>query len=230
MHLVWRQRRARGLTLALFASCSFRFVRRLSGRFPLSLSTLTTFNNDDLTRTFLSVNVGAGYPEVSLSPYTRRVSSSFSPSPFSLCRSNYILNFSSTHLITQLQNLTERLNTLLTSLHLPPYYKTPLFHTSIAWALLEPRTTVKPASSTSSSTTKSTPELSTSATRALTEPPTSESNKTTTDFPRVARIPPSLLDSLEEEFGAAMRKESYWTVREMRMRSGGVVTRFPFGR
>ncbi|CED82817.1 upf0406 family protein [Phaffia rhodozyma] len=142
---------------------SLRDVVRTIKSFPLSFSTLSVFKNDDNTRTFLSIDVGAGFPE--------------------------------------LEVLTESLNKSLDKHHLPPYYTSPRFHTSIAWALLTP------SSNPSSHLPKST--LIPSIQHDRSNKPDQKS------FPSIEGIPPDLVKKLDEKFGDRIRKEGPWLVDEV---------------
>ena len=86
-------------------------------RFQLSFTSFAELQNDEGTRTFLTLEIGAGHPEVRFLLRS------------AIQRLNYIT--------FKLQKLCSDLAPLLQSLRQPSYYSAPRFHTSIAWALLD---------------------------------------------------------------------------------------------
>ena len=86
----------------------------LGTSFHVSFTTLSELTNDEKSRTFLTMDIGAGFPEASP------------------------LSFLKYHLFSCMQmcNLCEALSPALRSIRQQEYYTNPKFHASIGWALL----------------------------------------------------------------------------------------------
>lgn len=86
--------------------------------FKVSFTTLSELTNDEKTRTFLTMDIGAGFLEASF-------------------QVPVVVSYSSTY---QMRNLCEALSPALRTIRQQEYYPNPMFHASIGWALLLPPT------------------------------------------------------------------------------------------
>jgi len=148
-------------------------VAYTSKRFLASFSRLAVFCNDEKTRTFLSLEVGAGHD--------------------------------------RLRAMSNGLIKLLTYLRQKEYYTEPRFHASIAWALLSSEIDVSEADSSNITSRDglspdSVPRPNGDIPPFLggnSTPPTECTSKT---FPSTCRIPDSLVDRFEHEYGNELRR------------------------
>ncbi|KAG8922189.1 poly(U)-specific 3'-to-5' RNA exonuclease [Tulasnella sp. 417] len=142
---------------------------RAQNQFPLSFASISSFINDDRTRIFISVEVGAGH--------------------------------------TQLKQLTDSLTPSIKKLHQEPYYSTPRFHFSVAWALLKVE---QPPSNQDEG-------------EALDE---GEETGQSTTFPSISDIPESLLNDLNKEFGREIREGGNFMAEAIELKIGKVISTF----
>ncbi|KAG1743237.1 uncharacterized protein EDB91DRAFT_236691 [Suillus paluster] len=179
--VVGSSRRARELHLSLTRPIFLRAHQReefkqaiklIASRqtpFQASFATFSELTNDERTRAFLSLEIGAGHHE--------------------------------------LRNLLSALSPTLQSLRQRDFYSQPKFHVSIAWALLDPDTSVNgdvdvkgqplayesaiPAEGTSGNNLSSSGDIG-------------QSNKEfqTECFPRIPHFPSVLIPTLNQQFGA----------------------------
>ncbi|KAH9922637.1 uncharacterized protein B0H18DRAFT_1017184 [Fomitopsis serialis] len=160
--------------------------------FPASLASFSELTNDERTRTFLAVEIGAGHD--------------------------------------QLKILSDGLIPALRSLKQKEFYTEPRFHASFAWALLHgtypSATTTENSTSPSAAATPSPGPLSASMSTDPTHPE-SNSGKTAAEsspniFPTIPRFPPSLVHSLNDEFGEMLRARHVGTfdAREVHVKIG----------
>ncbi|KAG8949780.1 poly(U)-specific 3'-to-5' RNA exonuclease [Tulasnella sp. 424] len=142
---------------------------RTQNRFTLSFARISSFVNDENTRIFVSVEVGAGH--------------------------------------TELKQLTDSLTPFIKGLHQEPYYSTPRFHFSVAWALL------KTGEQGTAGTTKE---------EALDE----EEGLDDATFPSISDIPESLIDDLNKEFGHEIQECGSFTAETIELKIGKGVSAF----
>lgn len=142
---------------------------RTQDQFALSLASISSFVNDDKTRIFISVEVGAGH--------------------------------------AQLKQLTDALTPSIKRLHQEPYYSTPRFHFSVAWALLKEgeQQTAKQTSG-----------------EALDEGEGTDQPI----FPSVFDIPESLIDDLNKEFGREIREGGNFMAEAVELKIGKAISTF----
>ncbi|EJU03142.1 hypothetical protein DACRYDRAFT_115389 [Dacryopinax primogenitus] len=156
--------------------------------FELSLATLAGLENDHRTRGFLVAEVGAGFAE--------------------------------------LQALTTSLEPAITALRQETYYSEPRYHVSLGWALLGPST---PSSALSPSgdeqlganlhTTNSAPKQPQKESNELSDHPTQNGTLAKVPvFPTIPRLPPTLIPTLQAEYGNLIRQAI--PVGEVRVRIG----------
>jgi U6 snRNA phosphodiesterase len=152
--------------------------------FKASFATFSALNNDENTRTFLTLEVGAGHETVCLSP-------NFSANAITFPHSSYF----------QLSILANSLNPVLSALRQQGYYSKPRFHASIAWGLLDSLKGNEAQSSDSSPKT----DLSTTLPKAPPSPSenvsAAKSEIETALFPTIPCLPPSLIPNLIEKYG-----------------------------
>ena len=96
--------------------CSWSIYQFKPFRFTVSMANFATFENDERTRAFVSIEVGAGHSQV-------RVVWTF-------------LTYSSLVIYVQLADLSNSLSNMLNSLRQKVFYAEPRFHASFGWALL----------------------------------------------------------------------------------------------
>ncbi|KAH9829670.1 uncharacterized protein C8Q71DRAFT_789426 [Rhodofomes roseus] len=163
--------------------------------FSASLASLSELMNDERTRTFLAVDVGAGHD--------------------------------------QLKSMSDELIPTLRSLKQKGFYAEPRFHASFAWALLHRSSlsTVEGYSPSTSPAAISSPSpvlplpprvsVPSDDARPSTESP-AVSPRGIEDFPTIARFPPSLVPSLNAEFGERLRARHVGTfyAREVHVKIG----------
>jgi hypothetical protein len=145
-------------------------------RFILSFATLSELINDEKTRTFLTMEVGAGHHEVSLRLLPRNLYRQF----FQLC------------------SLVGALAPALRAIRQQEYYDNPRFHASIAWALLS-RTQDTSLESINSDNVCIHPAQS-----EYISPSTSTVEDSAEAFPTISGLPPELITSLIERYSARL--------------------------
>ncbi|KAG9027305.1 poly(U)-specific 3'-to-5' RNA exonuclease [Tulasnella sp. UAMH 9824] len=142
---------------------------RKQHQFVLSFAGISSFVNDDRTRIFISVEVGAGH--------------------------------------AQLTQLTDSLTPSIKRLHQEPYYSTPRFHFSVAWALLK-EGEQQIAEQTSG--------------EALDE----GEGTNQPIFPSIFDIPESLLGDLNKEFGREIRESGNFMAEAVELKIGKAISTF----
>lgn len=139
---------------------------------------LSELINDEETRTFLTIEVGAGHHGVSLQLFESR---------------------HHPHTCTQLRSLSDALTPALQAIRQQGYYPNPRFHASFGWALLhQPKGPLELKSVTSGNI--STPpavseEFQVSSSDCIAKVPEDGS------FPTISRLPPEVVKSLNECYG-----------------------------
>lgn len=167
-----------------------------------SFATFSNLTNDERTRTFLCLEVGAGHREVlsvvhaHLCPRARCW-----PEEPELTRR------------AQLRALSDALTPALRSFRQQEYYEQPRFHASFAWVLLD-----RPAARDSSSTSQSPEPLESLSFTSLSGDPASEDPKS---FPSIPRLPESIVPALNAELGPQLKGlTGTFDVGEVRIRIG----------
>ncbi|KAL6300092.1 hypothetical protein BKA93DRAFT_741212 [Sparassis latifolia] len=172
-------------------------MTRAHSEFTASFSMFAELTNDERTRIFLTLEIGAGHAE--------------------------------------LKALSDTLVPALRSIRQKEFYADPRFHASIAWALLDRSpSTPAPAQDFSSdiqSSTSSTYPLSTSEPTSPSEPVTplrGSQGSTMPQFPTIPDFPPTLVESLNREFGGTLvsRQVGMFQVGEVCVRIGKEVSRW----
>jgi U6 snRNA phosphodiesterase len=103
------------------------FFFRAWPRFKASFATFSELTNDEETRTFLTLEIGAGHNEVTFSNV------------------KFGAHFIIVDLSFQLRALSEALTPTLHSFRQKEFYTDPRFHASIAWALLDVKSNAVPS-------------------------------------------------------------------------------------
>lgn len=169
-------------------------------RFTGSFATIAALTNDEKTRSFLCLEVGAGHNEVRVFAHP--------------------LTFLNTHLLPQLRKLSDDLTPTLRSIRQKEYYAYPRFHASFAWALLDNASASTPLDISKTSA------LSRGVDRALSDPPCESSSHVTSldspdSFPTIPSLPDNLVPSLNDEFGKALLTTvGHFEVKELKVRIG----------
>jgi hypothetical protein len=135
---------------------------------------LSELINDEKTRTFLTIEVGAGHHGVSLQLFESR---------------------HHPHTCTQLRSLSDALTPVLQAIRQQGYYANPRFHASFAWALLHRPLELKSVTSDNICTPPAASEEFQVASSDCMA-------KTLEDgsFPTIACLPPEVLKSLNERY------------------------------
>jgi hypothetical protein len=154
------------------------FVDQYWISFVLSFATLSELINDEKSRTFLTIEIGAGHHEVNVQ----------------------LLGFvHRPHPCTQLRSLSDALTPALQAIRQQGYYANPRFHASFAWALLhQPRgpPELEPATSDSICTDPvASAELQSPSLDLITRAPEADS------FPTIECLPREAVKSLNEHYG-----------------------------
>jgi len=174
-------------------------------RFKLSFASFAELQNDEGTRTFLTIEIGAGHREVCF----------LFRSPIQ--RSKYIP--------FKLQKLCSDLAPLLQSLRQPSYYSAPRFHASIAWALLDP---VRRPSEGKVAAAVSLPTCMTDADLKIT---TSAESQIPNQFAVIAGIPEEVIQKLNSAFGDRLSSPGIgcFDAESISLKIGKDIASWPFG-
>ncbi|OJA21492.1 hypothetical protein AZE42_03281 [Rhizopogon vesiculosus] len=153
---------------------AIRLIASRQAPFQASFATFSEFTNDERTRAFLSIEVGAGHHE--------------------------------------LRNMLSALSPTLQSLHQRDFYSQPRFHVSIAWALLDPDTSVNgnvDAQGQPGTYEGATPAEGTSDNNFFGSGDNGESSKEPRieRFRSIPRFPSELIPTLHQRFGARVSSE-----------------------
>jgi len=136
---------------------------------------LSELINDEKTRTFLTIEVGAGHHEVSLQLFESR---------------------HHPHTCTQLRSLSDALTPALQAIRQQGYYANPRFHASFAWALLHrPLESKSVASDNICTPLAALEEFQVASSDCMAKTPED------TSFPTIPCLPPEALKSLNERYG-----------------------------
>ncbi|OAX39880.1 hypothetical protein K503DRAFT_810263 [Rhizopogon vinicolor AM-OR11-026] len=149
---------------------AIRLIASRQAPFQASFATFSEFTNDERTRAFLSIEVGAGHHE--------------------------------------LRNMLSALSPTLQSLHQRDFYNQPRFHVSIAWALLDPDTSMngnvdargQPGTYEGATPTEGTSDSSGDNGESSKEPRVER-------FRSIPRFPSELIPTLHQRFGARVSSE-----------------------
>lgn len=155
-------------------------------RFPASFATLAELTNDEQTRTFLTLEVGAGHLEAS-----------------SLFDIQYTPQFNVDH--SQFKTLCDAVTPILRKYRQKEFYSEPRFHASIAWALLA-NAAHKQLDSQSPST-----DVADDGPAIHDMEDKGKSKVVSTEYPTIPRFPPDLVSTLEAEFGSMLRSRHVGT-------------------
>jgi U6 snRNA phosphodiesterase len=147
--------------------------------------------NDERTRTFLTMEVGAGHDKVRLTLSCASLHTERSVS-------------SDGYFKLQLQDLAHLLAPTLRAIRQQEFFVEPRFHASIGWALLDhDRSVERTAASTSTPTCH----------------PPSE-NCTPRSFPTIPHFPPSLISTLNDKYGERLASVGALDVKEVYAKIG----------
>lgn len=177
-------------------------------RFTASFATLSELQNDEKTRTFLTMELGAGYQQVCVLP------ASFGSSVFSsvviLGTFRWLTGF---FLYSQMSTLADALTPALQGIRQQMYYVKPRFHASIGWALLHAAGQRRAAASASDelhsdsicTPSKSSPseeQLERQHTLSMTLP--SQASMSIEIFPTIEGLPADNVRRLNDRYGSQL--------------------------
>ncbi|KAK7021220.1 U6 snRNA phosphodiesterase [Favolaschia claudopus] len=134
--------------------------------FTASFAHVSELINDERTRIFLALEVGAGHHE--------------------------------------LATLTSSLTPTLQAMRQQEFYSSPRFHASIGWALLGGKDNVEPPNSSDSTNFTTNIDLDQPSLSSIRADSSNLSTPTENEYFKVTEFPPTLVSSLNEQYGAAL--------------------------
>jgi len=172
---------------------SHLYLISLATSFQVSFTTLSELTNDEKTRTFLTMDIGAGFPEVGPRFFLK----------------HFLFN------CMQMRNLCKALSPALSSIRQQEYYTDPKFHASIAWALLH-RARQTMAMPTKSPDPPSTPTDGAAFSLNIPDEGTTSSH----EFPKISSFPQEMITALNKKYKLSSLKEGIFPVEALTLKIG----------